>query len=157
MNDPLPALTPRDTPLAQGTCPLFTCPGPRDGPVRRGPGRTTRGWPVMLVFNQTMHAGLHPSELKGSQEHTAASAGFQAGINTNGRGSHRRFPERDTTRSRSHDVLGGREACGMWDPDEAKSAVGVVVVGTGGRRIRAANFNPGNVSAFETTFVPLGW
>ncbi len=116
----------------------------------------------MLVFYQDDGMPVCTSELKAfAQEHELlAEAGVQVlAINTNGLGSHQRFQERDhypfPLISDFHgDVV---KAYGMWDPDEAKSRRGVVIIGQDGRVAYALpHFNPGSVSTFEEIFRALG-
>lgn len=165
MSDTTPALTPRETPLAPGDpAPHFILPAIRaDGSqFDVDLAELLAAGPVMLVFYQDDGMPVCTSELKAfAQEHELLTgAGVQVlAINTNGLGSHQRFQERDhypfPLISDFHgDVV---KAYGMWDPDEAKSRRGVVIVAADGRVTHALpHFNPGSVSTFEEIFRALG-
>lgn len=158
-------LTPRETPLAPGEpAPPFILPAIRaDGSQFDADlGGLLASGPVLLVFYQDDGMPICTSELKAfAQEHALlAEAGVQVlAINTNGLGSHQRFQERDhypfPLISDFHaEVV---KAYGMWDPDEAKSRRGVVIIGQDGRVTYALpHFNPGSVATFEEIFRALG-
>lgn len=116
----------------------------------------------MLVFYQDDGMPVCTSELKAfAQEHALlAEAGVQVlAINTNGLGSHRRFQERDHYPFPLISDFYGEvvKAYGMWDPDEAKSRRGVVILDRDGHVTYALpHFNPGSVSTFEEIFRALG-
>lgn len=165
MSDTAPARTPRETPLAPGEpAPLFTLPAIRaDGSQFDADlAELLAAGPVMLVFYQDDGMPVCTSELKAfAQEHgLLAEAGVQVlAINTNGIGSHQRFQERDHYPFPLISDFHGNvvQAYGMWDPDEAKSRRGVVIVGADGRVTYALpHFNPGSVSTFEEIFRALG-
>lgn len=165
MSDTPPARTPRETPLAPGEpAPLFTLPAIRaDGSQFDADlAELLAAGPVMLVFYQDDGMPVCTSELKAfAQEHgLLAEAGVQVlAINTNGIGSHQRFQERDHYPFPLISDFHGNvvQAYGMWDPDEAKSRRGVVIVGADGRVTYALpHFNPGSVSTFEEIFRALG-
>lgn len=165
MSDGAAALTPRETPLSPGdAAPLFTLPAIHtDGSqFEVDLAELLASGPVMLVFYQDDGMPVCTSELKAfAQEHDLlAGAGVQVvAINTNGLGSHQRFQERDAYPfPLISDFYGGVvKAYGMWDPDEAKSRRGVVIIGKDGRVTYALpHFNPGSVSTFEDIFRALG-
>jgi peroxiredoxin Q/BCP len=165
VSDTPPARTPRETPLAPGEpAPLFTLPAIRaDGSQFDADlAELLAAGPVMLVFYQDDGMPVCTSELKAfAQEHgLLAEAGVQVlAINTNGIGSHQRFQERDHYPFPLISDFHGNvvQAYGMWDPDEAKSRRGVVIVGADGRVTYALpHFNPGSVSTFEEIFRALG-
>ncbi|MCC7089992.1 MAG: peroxiredoxin family protein [Chloroflexi bacterium] len=165
MSDTRPALTPRETPLAPGDqAPRFTLPAIRaDGSQFDADlAELLAAGPVMLVFYQDDGMPVCTSELKAfAQEHALlAEAGVQVlAINTNGLGSHRRFQERDHYPFPLISDFYGEvvKAYGMWDPDEAKSRRGVVILDRDGHVTYALpHFNPGSVSTFEEIFRALG-
>lgn len=158
-------LTPRESPLAPGEpAPLFVLPAIRaDGSQFDADlCELLASGLILLVFYQDDGMPICTSELKAfAQEHAMlAEAGVQVlAINTNGLGSHQRFQERDhypfPLISDFHaEVV---KAYGMWDPDEAKSRRGVVIIGQDGRATYALpHFNPGSVATFEEIFRALG-
>lgn len=165
MSDTAPALAPRETPLALGDpAPLFTLPAIRavGTQFEADLAELLAAGPVMLVFYQDDGMPVCTAELKAfAQEYgLLAGAGVQVlAINTNGLGSHQRFQERDHYPFPLLSDFYGEvvKAYGMWDPDEAKSRRGVVIVGADGRvTYSLPHFNPGSVSTFEEIFRALG-
>jgi len=165
VSDTTPALTPRETPLAPGDpAPLFTLPAiSADGSqIDAVLAELLAAGPVMLVFYQDDGMPVCTAELKAfAQEHDLlAGAGVRVlAINTNGIGSHQRFQERDHYPFPLISDFYGEvvKAYGMWDPDEAKSRRGVVILDQDGRVSYALpHFNPGSVSTFEEIFRSLG-
>ncbi len=165
MTESKPATSIRETAVAVGeNAPDFSLPAVLDGGeeftvnLREAAAKAR----VMLVFYQDDGMPICTRELQAfAQEHELlASAGIQVfGINTNGKGSHAMFHQRDHYPfPLISDFYGDAvKAYGMWDVDERKSKRGVVVVGTDGRvQYVMPHFNPGNVAGFAEIFEALG-
>jgi peroxiredoxin Q/BCP len=158
-------IPPSPEPLRPGDeAPAFELPAVVDGGERIAvslAGILERG-PALLLFYQDDGMPICTRELKAfAQEYeTLAEAGVQVfGLNTNGRGSHAKFHERDhfpfPLISDYHgEVVKGY---GLWNADEGKSRRAVVLVGQDGRvQYVQPHFNPGNVNALVEVFQALG-